>query len=171
MLRYLWIVGILFLSGCATILSGTTQSITIDTLNVKGANCKGIDKKGKAFHWICTPASTAVHKGDGPMTIICEREGFKKTVYTTDEGLTTSFWGNIILGGGIGMLVDATSGAAQGYPTLLKFPMEPEDSAPEAAKAEYRKIIMKMQEEARRREEEKSGRKPIMTCPKSSGRG
>jgi hypothetical protein len=125
--------------GCATIASGTTQSIMIDTFNAHGATCKGVDKKGREYFWVNTPSSTTVQKGDAPMTITCDKSGFKRTVHVIDETIVAATFGNIILGGGIGFLVDATSGAAQEYPTLVKFPLEPDESASQEVKAAYEK--------------------------------
>ena len=95
------------LTQCATLTSGTSQSILVDVLNAQGAFCRGTDNRGRQYVWADTPSSATVHKGDGPMTLICEKEGFEKTTMTFDEGLTGATFGNIILGGGIGILVDA----------------------------------------------------------------
>ena len=60
--------------------------------------------------------------------------------------------------GGIGILVDAVSGAAQEYPTEVRVLMEPEDSASDAVKnsyAESKKQLaekMKKQKEAEQKE-------------------
>ena len=102
-----------FLTQCATITSGTSQSILVDVINAPGSICRGTDNKGRQYMWVETPASATVHKGDGPMTLICEKEGFEKTTMTFDEGLTGATFGNILIGGGIGILVDTMSGAAQ----------------------------------------------------------
>jgi hypothetical protein len=132
------------LTGCATIAAGTTQSVLIDTFNAPGATCKGVDKKGREYYWVNTPSATTVQKGDGPMNITCEKPGFKKTIHTFDETLTGATFGNIILGGGIGFLVDATSGAAQEYPSVVKFPLVPDDNASTEAKEAYEKARQEM---------------------------
>ena len=133
------LIGALALSGCATLTSGTTQSILVDTFNAPGATCKGVDKRGREYYWVNTPSASTVQKGDGPMSIACEKTGFKKTVHTIDETLVGTTFGNIILGGGVGIFIDAASGAAQEYPTLVRFPLEPDDSAPPEVKEVYNK--------------------------------
>ena len=137
----------LTLAGCATIMSGTTQSVFLDTFNAPGATCKGIDKKGREYFWVNTPSATTVQKGDGPMTIACEKTGFKKSFHTIDETIVGSTFGNIILGGGIGIFVDAASGAAQEYPTLVRFPLEPVESASPEVKEAYNKAKQDMVKE------------------------
>jgi len=138
----------LFFSGCATITSGTTQTIFVDTVNAPGANCKGIDTKGREYYWTNTPSSSWVHKGDGPLKITCEKPGFRETVFTVDEEISGAIVGNLIAGGLIGVLVDSASGAAQEYPSVVKFPMEPVDSAPEETKEQYTAAKRKLEEEA-----------------------
>jgi len=142
----------LLFSGCATIESGTTQAIFVDTVNAPGASCKGIDNKGREYYWTNTPSSSWVHKGDGPLKITCEKAGFKETFFTVNEGTSGAILSNFsvggIAGGLIGMLVDSASGAAQEYPSVVKFPMEPVDSASEETKEQYRAAKRKLEEEA-----------------------
>jgi len=135
-------------SGCATVISGTTQTIFVDTVNAPGANCKGIDKKGREYYWTNTPSSTTVHKGDAPLKITCEKPEFKRTVFTVEEGISDALSGNIVAGGLIGVLVDSATGAAQEYPSVVKFPMEPDDSASEETKEQYTAAKRKLREEA-----------------------
>ena len=82
------------------------------------------------------------------MTLICEREGFEKTTMTFDEGLTNATFGNIILGGGVGILVDTMSGAAQEYPSQIRLVMKSVKTAPQAAHDEYQKLKDKLETEA-----------------------
>ena len=137
----------IILSGCATITTGTTQSILVDTFNAHGANCKGVDSKGREYYWPNTPSSTTVQKGDAPMVLTCQKPGFKKTVHIVDETFAGATLGNIILGGGVGILVDSVSGAAQKYPNVVKFPMEPDESAPQEVKTTYQNIKAKLAKE------------------------
>ena len=144
---------LLLVSGCATLVSGTSQSIVVDVINAKGATCTGVDKKGKRYHWPNTPSATTVHKGDGPMVLTCEKKGFKKTTHSFDETLVAATLGNIILGGGIGVLVDAASGAAQEYPTKVSVIMEPEDSAPDRVKKQYQELKKELAEKMKKEKE------------------
>lgn len=144
---------LLLASGCATLVSGTSQSIVVDVINAKGATCTGVDKKGKRYHWPNTPSATTVHKGDGPMVLTCEKKGFKKTTHSFDETLVAATLGNIILGGGIGILVDAASGAAQEYPTKVSVIMEPEDSAPDRVKKQYQELKKELAEKMKKEKE------------------
>lgn len=121
----LYITAAAFLTGCATIVSGTSQSIAITTPKVDGAECKLTDSKGGQWYLADTPGSVTVRKGDGPMTIICSKDGYEKGTTLFEEEIAGSTLGNIILGGGIGIFVDAASGAAQKYPDQAIVWMKP----------------------------------------------
>jgi len=130
-MRHLLILAIITASlastGCATITSGTSQNLTIVTeKEIAGAECKLTDKHGASWYLPTTPGSVTVKKGDGPMTIICKKNGYKPGVLVVEKTLTGATFGNIILGGGIGIFVDAVSGAAQQYPDKITLWLEPE---------------------------------------------
>ncbi|MBF0417004.1 MAG: hypothetical protein HQL86_01990 [Magnetococcales bacterium] len=130
-------VSLVALAGCASITTGTSQNILVDTPKVTGARCQLTDKKGGTWHAPDTPGTVTVRKGDGPMTIICKKDGYKPNTIQVDEDLAGATLGNIILGGGIGILVDATTGAAQQYPDKVVIWMEPESFPSEAARASW----------------------------------
>ncbi len=114
----------LHISGCATITSGTMQQMSVDTGDVVGATCVGVDKVGRSVEWQNTPSSAQVRKGDGPMTITCSKVDHPSASITVNESLTTNTFGNVLLGGLIGAGIDAASGAAQKYPDSVTVPMK-----------------------------------------------
>ena len=87
------------------------------------------------------------------MVLICEKKGFKRTTFSFDETLVGSTFGNIILGGGIGILVDAASGAAQEYPSRVSVIMKPEESASAEAKKRYEELKKAAAEKMRQEKE------------------
>ncbi len=121
------LVSLSLLSGCATITSGTSQSVNVVTeKNVTEAKCELTDKKGGKWFIPSTPGSASVKKGDGPLSIICKKDGYKTAELMVDETLVPATFGNILLGGGIGIIVDSVSGAAQEYPDHILVWMDPE---------------------------------------------
>jgi len=117
----------LLLTGCATITTGTTQIVTVVTeKDVTGASCELLDQAGGTWRVSSTPGEVKVNKGDGPMTVVCHKEGYVDGSILVDEDVTGAAYGNIILGGVIGVAIDAASGAAQRYPDVLNVWMEPE---------------------------------------------
>lgn len=87
------------------------------------------------------------------MALTCEAKGFKKTTNSFDETLVAATLGNIILGGGIGILVDAASGAAQEYPSKVSVLMEPEDSASDDIKKRYQELKKELAEKMKKDKE------------------
>lgn len=120
------IVILLSLCGCSTIVSGTQQSVFIETPHANGAECKLTDSKSGSWYLNDTPASITVAKGNGPMNVTCNKKGYKTTTISVDEEVAGATFGNIILGGGIGILVDAASGAAQKYPDKIVVWIKPQ---------------------------------------------
>lgn len=114
----------LLFTGCATLTTGTSQKLTVDTGDVKGATCVGKDKKGRRYVWEKTPSSITVHKGDGPIIVTCKKDGYESDTVTIDEVVVDMTFGNILVGGGIGAMVDGASGAAQRYPDQVTVPMK-----------------------------------------------
>ncbi len=109
------------LSGCASIVSGTNQPVTVDTPGCAAATCKLSNDKGS---WaVTTPGSVVVSRAYGPLTVMCTKEGSAggtTTVNSTTKGMA---FGNILFGGIIGAGVDAGTGAAYDYPNTILVPM------------------------------------------------
>ena len=90
------------------------------------------------------------------MTLICEKEGFEKTTMTFDEGLAGATFANLIIGGGIGILVDTMSGAAQEYQSKVQLVMKPLETASQAMHNKYQTWKDKLETEANEEEKDDS---------------
>lgn len=115
-------------SGCATVTSGTTQTITIET-SPPGATCK-LAREGETIGAVNpTPGSVTVGKDKDAIDISCDRDGF----LSTSQTMTSSFegWtlGNALIGGIIGIAIDAGSGAMNEYPSSIQITLVPENFA------------------------------------------
>lgn len=114
-------LAISLLSGCASIVSGTNQSVTVDTPSCAAALCKLTNDKGE---WaVTTPGSVVVHRAYGPLSIICAKEGFTSGVASVNSTTKGMAFGNLLFGGIIGAGVDMGTGAAYDYPTSIMVPM------------------------------------------------
>ena len=113
------------LANCSTITTGTQQSVFIDTPKVTGATCHLTDSKSGTWDLLTTPGSISVLKGDGPMNVVCNKAGYESGITSVDETLVGATLGNILIGGGVGFLIDAASGAAQEYPSKITVWMKP----------------------------------------------
>ncbi|PCK00620.1 MAG: hypothetical protein COA45_02265 [Zetaproteobacteria bacterium] len=125
------------LSGCATITTGVSQPFTVNTPKADGAKCILKDSKGAQWVINATPMTVEVRKGDGPMTVSCSKDGFSDAEVIVEEGLAGMTFGNVLLGGGIGIVVDAVSGAAQEYPDDVSVWLEPKQFSSKASADEW----------------------------------
>jgi hypothetical protein len=116
------------LSGCATIIKGTSQNIAVQTPPATGANCVLTSKEGM---WsVVTPGSVKIDKSKEDVLIHCTKPGYQDASGTIPSNFQGWTLGNIILGGVIGVGVDAASGAMNEYPNAYSLPMIAAEPAP-----------------------------------------
>lgn len=105
-------------SGCAAISTGTNQSISIQTSPQAGATCQASNSSG-TWHVPTTPGSVTVAKSYSDLQVFCRHkdgmEGQEQVKSTT--GVAT--FGNALIGGGVGIVIDVASGAAYNYPQTI----------------------------------------------------
>ena len=125
MLRTLIAIGMLMsfglFSGCASIVNGQNQSVSIDTPGCSPANCKLTNDKGTWF--VTTPGSVTVRRAFGNMTVVCSKEGYVPVTSSVGSSTKAMAFGNILFGGAIGAGVDIGTGAAYDYPELIDVPL------------------------------------------------
>ena len=115
MKKFLILLASLFLlSSCASTMSGSSQNITV-TSNVQGATCTLSNDKGT---WtLTTPGSAVITSSRVNLALTCVKDGYINGVASLPSTHKDSAtWGNVILGGGIGYIIDRKSGAAFIYP-------------------------------------------------------
>lgn len=108
------------LSGCASIVSGTNQSLSVDTPGCEAASCQLTNDKGTWY--VKTPGSVTVNRAYGNLTIVCSKEGFGSATSSVASSTKGMAFGNILLGGVIGAGVDMGTGAAYDYPVVISVP-------------------------------------------------
>ena len=114
------------LAGCASIVGGTNQSVSVDTKaadgqNLAGATCKLSNNKGSWF--VTTPGSTVVNRSMQNLAVLCEKENHQPGHASAKSTTKAMAFGNILFGGVIGVGVDISTGAAFDYPTLISVTM------------------------------------------------
>ena len=104
----------ILLTSCASTMSGSSQNITVNS-NVQGATCTLTNDKGS---WtITTPGSAVITSSRVNLALTCVKEGYVNGVASLpSKHKDSATWGNVILGGGIGYIIDRKSGAAFIYP-------------------------------------------------------
>ena len=114
------------LTGCASIVNGTNQVVSVETRapggSVSGANCKLQNDKG--VFYVTTPGTVTVRRAYGDMVVTCDKSGMPTTTASFKSSTKAMLAGNIIFGGAIGAGVDIASGAAYDYPALLQIMMK-----------------------------------------------
>jgi len=115
-----------FLSGCASVTGTTGQSISVETRQkngavLSGASCELTNSKGKWF--LNTPGTAAIRRSNDDMIVICNKDGHAPGTAAVVSETKGMMFGNILLGGGIGAIVDHNTGAAYEYPTLIQIMM------------------------------------------------
>jgi len=114
---FIFIIATLCLASCASMTTGTNQSVSINTEPEKGAICELNNDKG-TWYIPSTPGSVIVHRAYSDLNIVCKK-GEKNgniSVKSTTKGMT---FGNIVFGGIIGTATDMSTGAAYDYPTNI----------------------------------------------------
>ena len=110
-------------SGCASITGTTNQSISVQTRDqggkeIPGAACELANSKGKWF--ITSPGSVTVTRSNDDMQVLCTKLGFEPGRASAVSATKGSIFGNILLGGGIGAIVDHNTGAAYEYHAFIQ---------------------------------------------------
>jgi hypothetical protein len=109
------------LTGCASIVNGNQQSVSVKTGNVQGATCSLENNKGK-WYVAQTPGSVMVHRSYGDLKVACQKQNYvgEQKVASKTKGMA---FGNVVFGGVIGAGVDMADGAAYDYPTDINISM------------------------------------------------
>ena len=120
-------ISIIFLdiSGCASITESTSQSVSVQTyqkgVQVTGASCTLQNNKGS---WtVTTPGSVVLHKSFGDISANCTKTGYDSGGASYKSSSNLGVWGNVLIGGGIGAIIDGSNGAGYNYPDLFKIEM------------------------------------------------
>lgn len=108
--------GMLTLTGCATIISGSTQAITIKSVP-EAAKLSITNKSGEKIHTGETPATVTLKRGAGffqpqHYQVTLEKDGYQTKTVSVSGTLNGWYIGNLIFGGPLGILIiDPLTGA------------------------------------------------------------
>jgi len=108
-------------TGCASIVSGQNQSISVTTPGCSGAACEFNNDKGK-WYIAATPGSVTVNRSYADLLVKCSKGDFEPVIQSVPSKTKGMAFGNILFGGIIGAGVDVANGAAYDYPTEISLP-------------------------------------------------
>lgn len=107
-------------AGCASMISGTTQTIYVQALDqstnqrVPGAKCVIKDSKNNTYAIRNNPGSLLISKGQGALQTECNAPGYQQNAVGTGASFDAWTIGNVIFP--LGVVVDVVTGAVQKYP-------------------------------------------------------
>lgn len=114
------------MTGCASIMNDTTTPVRFETFSaagveIKDAECKLENDYGQQA--IKTPATVNVRRSSKDLQITCIKpesgDGRGVAISRANAGMA----GNILIGGGIGAIIDHNKGTAYTYPQWVQIVM------------------------------------------------
>jgi len=112
------------LSACSTIVNGSNQLVKFDTGEVQGASCVATggssDSVNESF---VTPAEVKIPRSKKILIVTCDKPGYQTGEERLAGQVEGSTGGNILLGGPLGVGVDALTGAIYKYPDTISVEM------------------------------------------------
>lgn len=127
---------VLGMSACATITTGNSQTVTINT-EPPGATCT-LSRGGSTVAIINpTPGSVAVSKSIKAISVLCRKDGYQDSSGVLEARFQGMTLGNILIGGLIGLAIDTGSGAIGKYDPMLAILMIPLEFGTSAEKEAY----------------------------------
>ena len=116
-------LSLLALSGCASIVSGSSQVVSVST-TPPGATCE-VARRGAPLGVInATPGMVHIGKSAADLNVTCTKPGYETATAATPSSFNGWTFGNLILGGAIGIVVDVATGADFDYPPLVQVSMK-----------------------------------------------
>ena len=121
--KLLCIAAIISCMGCASIVNDSTHPMKVETKNqtgdlVAGAECKLSNDYGTVT--VKSGDTTQVRRSSKDLDIVCKDlrnpDANARAISRANGGM----WGNIIIGGGIGAIIDHNKGTAYTYPTWVQ---------------------------------------------------
>ena len=111
------------MSGCASVMNDTSQGMKLETKTetgeiVTGAECKLTNDHGTVV--VRSGDTASVRRSYKDLEIVCARPDNAEAIARAVSRVNGAMFGNIILGGAIGAVVDHNRGTAYTYPTWVR---------------------------------------------------
>lgn len=112
----IFLLEVSFLTGCASIVGGTHNDVSINSYPPK-ARVLVRDQNGQTVAKGMTPAKVSLKRGNGLLrktptyTAIIEKPGYQPAQVRIDPKLNPWIVGNLVLGGPFGVMADSVTGA------------------------------------------------------------
>ncbi len=116
------------LSGCATLFSGSTQTINVKIVEsgsdnaLEGVSCIVAHPNGNTWTLPGNPGILTVDRGNGAIQISCKKAGYRQLNMAVGDGFNAVTVVNILFWPGF--IVDALSGSYKKYPSHYLITMQ-----------------------------------------------
>lgn len=130
---------------CATIIEGSDQTIAVSTVDknggieIAGAECT-LTSASIGSHRVMTPGSVMLPKSKNNVNVVCNKDGYEAGTGSVTSHFAAATVGNLLIGGLIGVGIDAASGASNKYDERIVVTM---DKKPEPAPTPTPKPVMR----------------------------
>lgn len=94
------------------------ETLSSEGAELDGAKCELTNDEGTWF--VVTPGSTTVHRSNKDLRVICKKQGIDAGTAAVVSRTKGNMFGNILLGGGVGAIIDHNNGSAYEYPPLVQ---------------------------------------------------
>ncbi len=123
MMKTLAIAAVLTCSGCASVMNETTHPMKVETKSatgelVTGAECTLTSDYGSIS--VRSGETARVRRSNQDLDILCKDPKNPDAVARAISRVNGGMWGNIIIGGGIGAIIDHSKGTGYTYPTWVQ---------------------------------------------------
>jgi hypothetical protein len=110
-------------TGCASVMNETTHPMKIETKTdagqlVTGAECKLTNDRGSVS--VKSGETTLMRRSSTDVEIVCNHPENRVASARAISRANAGMFGNIIIGGGIGAIIDHNQGTAYTYPTWVQ---------------------------------------------------
>jgi hypothetical protein len=121
--KTLALAAVLACTGCASIVNDSTHPMKVETKTaagelVSGAECRLSNDYGTFT--VKSGDTTQIRRSSKDLDIVCQDPKNPNANARAISRANGGMWGNIIVGGGIGAIIDHNKGTAYTYPTWVQ---------------------------------------------------
>ena len=126
----------LYLTGCASIISGRTQEVTFKSDPPGATVIVGGRELGR------TPVTFQLDRKRG-QTLMIQKDGYKTETLPLETTMNGWFWGNFLTGGLVGSTTDSLTGAITEYsPSMYTVTLKPSNTSVMLQQSEVRTYLI-----------------------------
>lgn len=110
-------------TGCASVMNENTHPMTIETKTVTGQMVAGADCRltnDRASASVKSGATASIRRSSEDLDIVCQHPQYQVASARAISRANAGMFGNILVGGGIGAVIDHNQGTAYTYPTWVQ---------------------------------------------------